>query len=155
VNKQTHKSRITLCTAAAQGRERPTTQKASAAYQIASLDTPRANLRLARGPGAAPRNLRLARELDTPSGEFLHRSRARLPLRRVPVSLEAALDPWNRTCSPDRSIKCSGMSQEPGSKANHHRVGPLTPPGNQIPALFDQPVVCIHPQRCAGVVREG
>jgi hypothetical protein len=74
---------------------------------------------------------------------------------RVSVSLEAALDPRRRTCSPDRSIKCSGTSRAPGSKANPRRAGPLTPPGNQIPVLFDQPALCSHPRHCAGAVREG
>jgi hypothetical protein len=43
------------------------------------------------------------------------------------------------THSPDQSIKCSGMPRAPGSKANPHHAGPLTPPGNHIPALFRQP----------------
>jgi hypothetical protein len=100
---------------------------------------PRASFRLARGP---PRtSLRLARGTRT--------------AERVSASLEAALDPRHRTCSSDRSIKCSGMSRAPGSKANPRHVGPLTPSGNHIPVLFDQPVLCGHPRRCAGVVREG
>jgi hypothetical protein len=47
------------------------------------------------------------------------------------------------------------MSRAPESKANPHHAGPLTPPGNHIPVLFDQPALCDHPWPCAGVVREG
>jgi hypothetical protein len=104
VNKQNHGPQIIPRTAAAQGRERPTTQKASATHQTASLGTSRANLHLSQGPGAAPRNLRFARGLDAPSGEFPPRSRARLPLRRVPTSLEG---PSLSSEFPSRSRGCS------------------------------------------------
>jgi hypothetical protein len=65
------------------------------------------------------------------------------------------LDPRRRTSSPDRSIKCSGTLRAPRSKANPRHTNPLKPPGNHIPALFDQPALCDHPRRCAGAVREG
>jgi hypothetical protein len=147
---------------AAQGRGRPTTKKASAAHQIASHGAPRAKLHLARGPGVAPRNLRLARGLDAPrvnlrlaqgpdasSGEFPPRSRDPDP-ERVSASLEATLDPRHCTGSPDRSIKCSSTLRAPRSKENPRHASPLKPPGNHIPALFDQPALCGHPRRCAG-----
>jgi hypothetical protein len=151
-------------------------QKAVAAHQATSNGTPQANLRFARGPGATPRNLRLARGLDASSGESPPRSRARRSLRRiytslegltpsranlrpargtgtsekVSISLEAALDARRRTCSPDRSIKFSGTSRTPRSKANPHHAGALTLPGNYISALFDQPALCGHSRRYAG-----
>jgi hypothetical protein len=53
--KQTHKLQITPRVVAAKCGEGPTAQIISAAHQAASLDNPRASLRLARGPGAAPR----------------------------------------------------------------------------------------------------
>jgi hypothetical protein len=108
---------------------------------LEGLTHPRANLCLARG-------------LDAPSGEFPPRSRDPDP-ERVFTSLEATLGPRRRICSPDRSIKCSGTSRAPGSKANTHHAGPLTPLGNHNPALFDQPALCDHPWRCAGTVWEG
>jgi hypothetical protein len=109
------------------------------------------------GPGAVTPKLRLARGLDAPSGETPPRSRAGRPLGRDSASLEvyahprvglrlargsrgsAATGPWRRAHSPDRSIKCSGTPRAPESKANPHHAGPLTPPGNHIPALFRQP----------------
>jgi hypothetical protein len=69
--------------------------------------------------------------------------------------LETTLDPQHNTCSPDRSIKCSGTSRAPRSKANPYRAGHLTPLGNRISALFAQPALCSHTRRCAGVVWEG
>jgi hypothetical protein len=140
---------------ATQGREGPTAQNAVATHQAAGRGTPRANLRLARGPSAAPRSLCLSRGLDPPSRASLRLARGTRTPERVFASLEAALDPRHRTCSPDRSIKCSGMSRAPGSKVNPRLAGPPTPPGNHIPAVFDQPALCVHPRRCAGVVREG
>jgi hypothetical protein len=68
----------------------------------------------------------------------------------ISASLEAALDPRHRTCSPDWSIKYSGMSRAPGSKANPHHADPLTPPGNHISTLFDRPALCGHPRHCVG-----
>jgi hypothetical protein len=95
-HKQTHKPQITPRVVAAQSGEGPTTQIISTAHQAASRNTPRANFRLARGPGAAPRistslggyapprvNLRLTRGLRTPSGEYPPRSRATHSLGRV------------------------------------------------------------------------
>jgi hypothetical protein len=38
---------------------------------------------------------------------------------------------------------------------NPRRADPLTPPGNQILVLFDQPTLCSHTQHNAGAVREG
>jgi hypothetical protein len=38
---------------------------------------------------------------------------------------------------------------------NPRHTGPLTPLGNHIPALFDQPTLCGHPWRCESTVREG
>jgi hypothetical protein len=78
---------------------------------------------------AHPRaGLRLARGLCAPSGGFPPRS----GVSRV-----------RRSCthSPDRSIKCSGTPRAPGSRTNPRHAGPLTPPGNHIPALFRQPLV--------------
>jgi hypothetical protein len=139
---QTHKPQITPRIVAAWCGEGPTARITSATHQAANLGPPRANFRLARGPGTAPRNLRLARGLDAPSGESPPRSRT-----------PRAHDP--RTHSPDRSIKCTGTTREPGSKANPRHADPLTPPGNHIPALFRQPSPCGHPWHCRGVVREG
>jgi hypothetical protein len=90
-----------------------------------------------------------------PSGESTPCSRARRPLGRDSASLEVASDPRRRTYSPDQSIKCTGTAWVLGSKANPRHAGPLTPPGNHIPAMFHQPTLCGHPRRCAGVVREG
>jgi hypothetical protein len=70
--------------------------------------------------------LRLARGLCAPSIESPPRSR----LSQVLCS---------RTNSSGRSIKCSDTTWTPGSKANPHHAGPLTPPGNHISALFRQP----------------
>jgi hypothetical protein len=88
--KQIHKPQITPRVVAAQYGEGPTTQIISAAHQAANLNTPRANFRPARGPGAAPQisaslegyappraSLRLlARGLRAPSGKSPPRSRA-------------------------------------------------------------------------------
>jgi hypothetical protein len=142
--------------AAAQGKERPMARKASAAHQIASLGAPRANLRLARGPGAAPQKPHLARGLGAPLGEFPPRSRDPAPRMKLrlargrPRPVVPYLPP-----PPDGGIKCSDTSRAPGSKVNPHHAGPLTPPGDQIPTLFNQPALCVHPWRCAGAVREG
>jgi hypothetical protein len=41
------------------------------------------------------------------------------------------------------------MSRTPGSRANPHHAGPLTPPGNPAQALFRQPLaLCGHPHHC-------
>jgi hypothetical protein len=87
-------------------------------------------------------NLHLARWLNAPSGESPPRSRS--PRAR-----------GTRAHSLDQSIKCSGTTLVPGSKANPRHAGPLTPPGNRIPALFRQPSPCYHPRHCRGTVREG
>jgi hypothetical protein len=60
-----------------------------------------------------------------------------------------------RTHSPDRSIKCSDKPRSLRSKANPRYAGPLTPPGNRIPALFHKPSPRGHPWCCRGTVREG
>jgi hypothetical protein len=135
--------------------EGPTAQKAATAHQTNGRGTPQANLRLARGLGTVPQKLRLARGPGPPSSESTPRSRARRPLGRDSASLEVASDPRRRTYSPDQSIKCTGTAWVLGSKANPRHAGPLTPPGNHIPAMFHQPTLCGHPRRCAGVVREG
>jgi hypothetical protein len=114
------------------------------AQQAVGPSTPRAKLRLARG--ARRRNT------ETPP-----RSRAGRPLGRDSASLEgyahpraglrlargsrgsAATGPLRRAHSPDRSIKCSDTPRAPESKSNPRHAGPLTPPGNHIPALFRQP----------------
>jgi hypothetical protein len=115
--------------------------------------------------------LRLTRGLDAPSGETPPRSRAGRPLGRDSASLEGWTPPrvrlrlaqglctpsggslsrlrllrvhHSRTHSPDRSIKCSDATRAPGSKANPRHAGPLTPPGNHIPALF-------HHRPCAAI----
>jgi hypothetical protein len=138
---------------------------------------PRVNHRLARGLGSPsgevfaplegltpPRvNLRLARGLGAPSGEVFALLEGLTPPRtslllaqgtgtpeRVSASLEAALDPRVRTCSPDRSIKCPSVSQAPESNVNSHHAGPSTPLGNHISALFHQPALCDHSRRCVG-----
>jgi hypothetical protein len=116
-------------------------QKVVATHQIADHGTPWANLRLARGLGASPCNLRLARGADAPSGRCPPRSRAGRPLGRVSASLKTALDPRHHKCSPVRSIKCSGMSRAPESKANPRHAGPLTLLGKSSPALFGQPAL--------------
>jgi hypothetical protein len=117
--------------------------------------TPREKLRLARG---APR-----RTTETPP-----RSMAGRPLGRNSASLEGYAHPRadlrlarglcapsggfpplsglsrvrrSRTHSPDRSIKCSSTPRAPGSRTNPRHAGPLTPPGNHIPALFHRPLV--------------
>jgi hypothetical protein len=77
------------------------------------------------------------------------------PLAGGSASLEAALDQRCRAHSPNRGIKCSDASMVPGSKANPRHVGLLTPPGNRIPTLFDQPTLCSHPRCYAGAVRDG
>jgi hypothetical protein len=43
------------------------------------------------------------------------------------------------------------VSRAPKSKVNPRHTGPLTPPGNHIPALFDQPALFGHPRCCAGI----
>jgi hypothetical protein len=103
-----------------------------------------------------------------PSGELPPRSRARCyttkssprsragrPLGRTSASLEAAPSSQPPRPLPDQSIKCSGTTRAPESKANPHHAGPLTPPGNHIPALFRQPSPCGHPWHCRGAVPEG
>jgi hypothetical protein len=117
-------------------REEPMAQATSAAHQEVGPGTPRANLRLARGPDAVPPNLRLARGLDAPSSESPPRS---MPPRSC----------GPRAHSPDQSIKCSDTMQAPESKANPRHAGPLTPPKNRITVLFRQPALCGHPQHCA------
>jgi hypothetical protein len=63
--------------------------------------------------------------------------------------------PGRRACSPDQSIKCSGASRAPGSRANPHHAGPLTPPGNPAPALFRQPpALCGHLRHCTTLCGE-
>jgi hypothetical protein len=57
--KQTHKPQNTPRVVTAQSTEGSTAQKAVAGHQTASCGAPRANLCLARGPGVAPRSLRL------------------------------------------------------------------------------------------------
>jgi hypothetical protein len=77
--------------------------------------------------------------------------RARLRLARglcIPSGGSAATGPWRRAHYPDRSIKCSDTPQAPESKANPRHAGPLTPPGNHIPALFRQPYSRGHLRHC-------
>jgi hypothetical protein len=108
---------------------------------------------LARGPRAPSGEFPPRSRATRPSGEFLPRSRAMRPLGRISASLEGYAPPrpnlrlargFRGACnprahSPDRSIKCSDTPRSPGSKANARHAGPLTPPGNHIPALFHQP----------------
>jgi hypothetical protein len=136
------------------GRRGPTTQITSAAHQAASLDTPRANFRLARGLGVAPRNLRLARGLDAPSGESPPRSRARRPLGRISSSLEVAPSSRPPHPLPDHSIKCSGTTRAPGSKGESSPRRPSDTAresylGVVPPTLLVRPYRPLH-QRCAG-----
>jgi hypothetical protein len=65
VNYQTHKPQNTPTWSRLRAEKGPRPKKPLAAHQAAGLDTPRANLRLALGPGAAPRNPRFAREVLT------------------------------------------------------------------------------------------
>jgi hypothetical protein len=145
--------------------KRPTAQKTSAAHQTASPGTTRANLRLARGAGATPRTP-LTRGCGSPS-THLHLHRGPWPHGRVPAPLEGfgpsrKPPPHSRPPSargapptpPTGALKSSDASRAPGSKANPHHTGLLAPPGNQIPALFDQPAT-IQPSSamcgcCAG-----
>jgi hypothetical protein len=82
----------------------------------------------------------------------LHLDRGPWPRGQVPASLEGpspsskppphSRPPMARarpTFSPDRGNKCSGTPWVPGSKANPRRANLLTQPGNQIPALCNQP----------------
>jgi hypothetical protein len=85
---------------------------------------PRVILRLARGPNA-------------PSGDSPPRS-------RPPRTHGAAPTP------PTRALNALARRGRPGQKANPLHAGPLTPPGNHIPALFRQPALCGHPWHCAG-----
>jgi hypothetical protein len=127
---------ITPRMAAAQGKERPMAQITSAAHRTASSGTPRANLCLARGADTAPRNPRPARGHGAPSGGFPPRSRSPSAHGAAPALPIGAL----------KALTC----RTPESKGNPRHVSLLTPPGNQISALFDQPALCSHPQRCAG-----
>jgi hypothetical protein len=96
----------------------------------------------------------LTRGLGTPSGEFPPRSRD--PAPRVKLRLARGRPrPAAPYLPPHRGIKCSDTSRAPGPKVNPRHAGPLTPSGNQMSALFDQPVLCGHPRCCAGAVREG
>jgi hypothetical protein len=90
---QTHKPQITPCEVATRGGEGPTAQITSVAHQAASLGTPRANMRLARGPGATQQNLRLTRGADAPSGKSSPHSRGRRPLGQISASLEGMTPP--------------------------------------------------------------
>jgi hypothetical protein len=78
----------TLRVVAARSKEGSTAQEAATAHQTVDCGTPRASLRLARGLGAAPRSLCLARGPGAPSGESPSRSRAWRPLGRISASLE-------------------------------------------------------------------
>jgi hypothetical protein len=117
-------------------------QKTSTAHQTIDRDTPRVSLRLARGPGAASPGLRLARGPSAPSGESPPRS-------RPPPTHDAAPTP------PTRALNALARRGHSGQRRIPATTGPLTPPGNRIPALFHQPALCGHPQRCAGAVRKG
>jgi hypothetical protein len=98
-------------------------------------------------------NPRLARGCRTPSGKFPLRSRAWCPPRASsrlarwsqPLAWASALDPRHRTYSPDHGIKGSDTLWAPRSKVNPRHAGLLTPPRNQIPALFNQPALYSHP----------
>jgi hypothetical protein len=103
--------------AAARGKERPMAQKASGAQQTAGPGAPRANLRLARRAGTAPRK-------PPP------RSRAWRPLGRVPASLEG---PSPSREAPPRSRPLSTRSAVPAPptgtlNALTHRGRPRSPP---------------------------
>jgi hypothetical protein len=122
--------------------EGPMAQKTSTAHQTIDRDTPRVSLRLARGPGAASPGLRLARGPSAPSGESP-------PCSRPPPTHDAAPTP------PTRALNALARRGHSGQRRIPATTGPLTPPGNRIPALFHQPALCGHPQRCAGAVRKG
>jgi hypothetical protein len=128
--KQTHEPQITSRVVATQYGERPTTQIISVAHQASILSIPRANSRLARGPGAAtqisaslegyapPRaNFRLARGLRAPSGGSPPRLRATRPTSSESPPRSRVSRVHNpRAHSPDRSIKCSDTPRAPGVK---------------------------------------
>jgi hypothetical protein len=100
----------------AQGREGPTTQKALAAQQAAGPRHPSANLCLARGSSMAPRNLRLARGLDAPSGEPPPRSRTWRPFGRVSTSLKGP-GPMSEFPSRSRPLSTHGVAPTPPTGA--------------------------------------
>jgi hypothetical protein len=135
---------------------KPTARATSTAHQAVGPHTSRANLCLARG-------------LDAPSDESPPRSRAGRPIGRVSASLEG----WTphraslrlarghpelkapAPTPPTRALNALTRRGRSGQKANHRHIGPLSPPGNRIPALFRQPSPCGHPRRCRRTVREG
>jgi hypothetical protein len=122
---QTHKPQITPRVVATRGGEGSTTQITSAAHQPASLGTPRANFRLARGPGAAPRNLCLARGADAPSGKSLPRSRGGRPSGESP--------PRSRAPRPLGRISAS-LEGRTAPRANLRLTGgPRAPSGESLP----------------------
>jgi hypothetical protein len=85
---------------------------------------------------------------DSASLEGWTPPRAKLRLARGSHG-SAATGPWRRAHSPDRSIKCSDTPRAPESRANPRHAGPLTPPGNHIPALFRRPpALCGHLRHC-------
>jgi hypothetical protein len=148
--------------------EGPWPKDATAAHQPTGRGTSRVSFCLARGLGATPRKLHLARGPDAPSGDYPPRLRAWRPLVRSSASLEGLTlaratlhlargcpGSWRRAHSPDQSIKCCGMPRAPESKANPRHDGPLTPPGNHIPALFRQTALCGNLWHCTGAVPEG
>jgi hypothetical protein len=137
------------------------------AHQTASPGTPQANLHLAQGVGTAPRKSPPRSSAWRPFNVSPPRLRAlaprtsfRLargfrPLEQASASLEASLDPRHPSCAPDQGIKCTEASQAPGSKMNPRHADLLTWPGNQISALFEQPVT-VQPSRCcASAMRDG
>jgi hypothetical protein len=80
----------------------PRPQATSATHQAVGPGTPRVKLRLARGARAVPPKLRLARGLDTPSGETLPRSR---PSRACGPSGFQPGHPSSRTPPRSRAIR--------------------------------------------------
>jgi hypothetical protein len=151
----------------------------SAVHQAVGPGTPQAKLHLARGAPRRTTETPPRSRAGRPSGETPPRSRVMRTLGRISASLEGYAHPrvglrlarWlcapssgfparsgvsrvrrSRTHSPDRSIKCSGTLWVPGSRTHPRHTGPLTPPGNHIPALFRQPpgeAIPATVQRCA------
>jgi hypothetical protein len=96
-----------------------------AAHQVSNLGIPRAELRLDRG-------------LYAPLGGSPPRSRAAHPRADLRFARGSRGSAAPGTHSPDRRIKCSNTTRALRSRTNPRHAGPLTPPGNRIPALFRQ-----------------
>jgi hypothetical protein len=105
------------------------------------VSAPRASLRLSRGFQPLER---VSTSLEGPSPSSEPPPRSRLPL-----------GPRYLTCSPTGALNALTRSGRTGQRANPHHADPLTPPGNQAPALCGQ-LAAVRPSwRCACTVRSG